>query len=155
MPGVMTKNEFDVQNNILNPSTKTSQTTAKGYDIDGELKTGFVPTGFDEINTSDIPSGVYDKNNTQFIDLMVAFLDQQQVLQQLYGIDVYPTYKMFLNELGTYCSTTKGREGILLKNLTIKKQDIRQELRENPINKPTVFQKMAGNAKENSQDSGW
>jgi ribosome-associated toxin RatA of RatAB toxin-antitoxin module len=77
------------------------------------------------------------------------------MLQQLYNIDVYPTYKMFLNELGTYCSTTKGRDGILLKNLTIKKQDIRQEFRENNINKPNAFQKAVGNYKENQQDSGW
>lgn len=153
---MITKNEFDVQSNILNPANKTSVTTTKGYDKDdGEFKTGFAPTGFDEINTSDLPSGIYDKNNTQFIDLLIAFLDQQVMLQQLYNIDVYPTYKMFLNELGTYCSTTKGRDGILLKNLTIKKQDIRQEFRENNINKPNAFQKAVGNYKENQQDSGW
>lgn len=153
---MITKNEFDVQNNILNPANKTSVTTTMGYDKDdGEFKTGFAPTGFDEINTSDLPSGIYDKNNTQFIDLLIAFLDQQVMLQQLYNIDVYPTYKMFLNELGTYCSTTKGRDGILLKNLTIKKQDIRQEFRENNINKPNAFQKAVGNYKENQQDSGW
>ncbi len=122
IPGIVTKNEFDVQNNILNPSTKTSVTTAKGFDKeDGEIKTGYAPTGFDEINTADLPSGIYDKNDKQFIDLMIAFLNQQQALQQLYNIDVYPTYKMFLNELGCYTSTTKGKDGTLLKNLTIKK----------------------------------
>lgn len=156
IPGIITKSEFDVQNNILTPSIKTSLTTAKGYDIeDGELKTGHTPTGFDEINTPDLPSGIYDADNIKFLDLLVAFLDQQIILQQLYGIDVYPTYKMFLNELGTYCSTTKGKKGTLLKNLTIKKQDIRQEITDGQVDKPSVFQKAMGNYKNNMQESGW
>ena len=156
IPNVITKNEFDVQNNILNPSNKTSVTTAKGFDRDdNEIKTGYTPTGFDEINTSDLPSGIYDKDNTMFINLMITFLTQQQALQQLYAIDVAPTHKMFLSELGTYCSTTKGKDGTLLKNLTIKKQDIRQEFNDNQQNKPNMFQKALGQQQGNPKDSGW
>jgi hypothetical protein len=155
MPSVMTKNEFDVQSSILNPSTKTSVTTAKGFDRDENTeRTGYAPTGFDEINTSDLPSGVYNKDNILFINLMISFLDQQQILQQLYGIDVYPTYKMFLNELGTYCSTTKGTDGILLKNLTIKKQDIRQQFSDTQSKGKNVISKVMGSDQE-QKESGW
>lgn len=115
-------NEYDVQSLFLQPHIKTSETVGKGIDEDGVKRLGYVPTGFSELNTTDIQTGVLETDterayvNTATLVGMVLY-----DLETQYNIDTTKSFEFIRGRLGVFMSATKSKNGKLLDAITTKR----------------------------------
>ena len=115
-------NEYDVQSLFLQPHIKTSETVGKGVDEDGEKRTGYIPTGFSEFNTTDLQTGIL-KTDTEKAYVNVASLVIMVLydLKTQYKIDTTRSYEFIRGKVGTFMSATKSSDGRLLDAITTKR----------------------------------
>lgn len=121
-PRTELKRNTDVYNEMIKPATHNSFRLIKGVDPEtGQIRTGYGYSGFDEMITQDLTtSNLIDdmKMGTHFVNLCNLELTDLQTIQELYGIDVTPTFRLVLQMRSSYTSTAKSVKGFLVNTLT-------------------------------------
>jgi len=115
-------NEYDVQSLFLQPHIKTSETVGKGIDEDGDLRTGYKPTGFSEFNTTDIQTGVLETDTERaYVNVASLVIMVLYDLKTQYKIDTTRSYEFIRGKVGTFMSASKSKNGKLLDAITTKR----------------------------------
>jgi len=137
-PRTELKKNTDVLNELIRPATRNSYRLIKGIDPEtGQLRTGYGYSGFDEMISQDLTtSNLIDdmRMGTHFVNMCNIELTDLQAIQELYGIDVIPTFRLILQLRSSYTSTAKSVKGKLMEALTTERSESTVSRRLSPTN---------------------
>lgn len=130
------KNEYDVYTDFVRPTTKSGQQVTKSIDpSDGNLKTGFGFSGFDETINSDLTTSIISSSEElAYIHLADCLLAELEQFQVIHRVNVKPSHRLLLHKRAMFMSILKSKKGRLLEILTTQKSESvvrRQDIQEN------------------------
>jgi hypothetical protein len=145
------KSEYDLQSIIVNPASKTSFESTQVTNKDGSVEIGLVPTTFDEVNTTDLPTANFDEKDVAYAGMIATILDFYQFVAKEYNIDTRASHQLLRRELSLMASITKGRDFTLGKHILVKRTAQRQEYTDHTQRKKGIF----GMGKEDNLRDEW
>lgn len=143
------KSEYDVYTDFVRPTTKSGQQITKSIDpSDGQLKTGFGFSGFDETINSDLTTSILTRpEEMAYVHLADCLLAELEQLQVIHRVNVRPSHRLLLHKRAQFMSILKSKNGALLNLLTTQKS-------ESVIKRQDISEKKGSTAKSDSYAEG-